>query len=295
MALRATALGPIVATLGMALMACGDDAPLSGADGPGRETPHDEAAPPPTAGAGPVRRLVFQPGHRMTDVGDTAPRVVILTHGVDRDFPALVTELGRGVHLERLDGDEARAVPARTTAELLERESVTLPAETAVTFADAKLEEGWYRLRIDALPDGVQLPAKDPVEHLPDGSVAARFHVGSRPTVRWVTACPDGRVGLDLSERVRPRPDLLPSIALHRAGRAVERCRIPEGQWEEPSAHLYLDCRPGAAEPVVAVELPDGFVAESGRPLRDGSGEGRRVALERTDLTDGPCAILVAR
>ncbi len=194
----------------------------------------------------------------LTTAVTSAPEVVVLADPLDDRSAGIVAH---AVRLRSLESGVSVAIDVehvQPTTGTSDHHFLCVARET--------LADGWYELSVDqeAIREGLR-----GVLHLPG---PARFHVGSRPVVRYPTFSPgDSVVGvaLALSERVRDSRPAESLVNIQSGGRDVH-CVSGPGDGLAGSLGtnaISLVCDPFPIDDEVVISIADDISSLSGRSL----------------------------
>jgi hypothetical protein len=149
----------------------------------------------------------------------------------------------------------------------------------------APLPTAWYALRIRQLPSDFQEDIYPTYRHLPDGSLAARFHVGSLPTWLDLRASSDGAtMAMDFSEPIGLSDTFRGSVSFTQAP-GTPTCT--QAAFYPPNRTVYWDCSGIEPGRPVTLSLGVGFQTDLGQSIVDMKGRGAPQALMFTIVQHG--------
>jgi hypothetical protein len=180
------------------------------------------------------------------------PSVVVRWHSSDVE-PERIDAVAQALSLSRHPDGEPVPVQIERRAEGGEA-----PAIRLVLRPEAPLEDRWYLLRLDPVPEGITIVGD--AMTTPDGAAGARFRTGAEVVTRSVRACSDAAGGVVLTATLSER------IAMTEGQRAM---RVRQGGEILECAPLDREApREEKGHPATAGEIrvrcPG---AESGAPL----------------------------
>lgn len=162
-----------------------------------------------------------------------------------------------------------------------------------IVFQPAKpLQERWYALSLDAVPEGLEL--RSALRPLSDGSHGVTFRVGSSPTVQAVVVCArsqgEHQVRIAPSEPVMPRSGWDGGLLarLSQNGKALECASANQFETAEPAAVFNCENLDERAELRVEVSAGD-LVSMTGKPLNQGQAIDLRFVPAEQPLIGDSC------
>jgi hypothetical protein len=241
------------------MAACNSEGAPAAVDEPG---PVVQAPPDRQGGPEPTVRVWLEPADLSTDVATTPLTVRVQWPSTPPTLEAL-ENLRAAVSLTDARG---QGLPVVTTEARGDLEASNGTAEFQVV-PERPLENGWYSMRLDGLTG---LYETSPVQRIAgrEGSVAARFHVGSAPLIQHVQVCERSAghwtVLAEFSERVRTGEALAMARLLRPGGPECSLDRevdamIPPADDDDSLLSLRWGCDDLSVDEVVSVVVPSGI------------------------------------
>ncbi len=225
-------------------------------------TPSSSSSAPNAAPKIPPPTVWFEPMDGTTSVGDMTPRIAIDNFELPVGS-ALLDQVVAAVSLQTWP--EQTSIAASMSVK--DASSSGDPRAKILLKPNSPLGDRWYAVRLSKLPVGLAWPTYPTHHALQDGSVVARFRVGSEPSVWGVRVCDKGEIIADLSEKVvaSKAPSELFSIA--HAGASGPSCQSPGSAGAQGTGEFIFNCS-GIQEKVpLDLSVAPGLAGLSGQAL----------------------------